>query len=195
MGFPTSLLRPLITKYRPLLTLTHLRPPSPIPWSQAAAPKPKASSSTAASKPKPKADKPAKPAAKSKAKVPLSNRSPNGTEDSDEEMAGPGSDVDDFDGKSGGAPTPGAKGLGKDIKELGGQAGKGKNASEMYQKVSEECLGVGWPDRWLPQAREETAELTWTTARSVAVPNRAHPQATRFVHWICAVSHPDDVGV
>lgn len=44
--------------------------------------------------------------------------------------------MDEFDGMSNGAPTPGAKGLGKNLKELGGQAGKGKNASEMYQKVS-----------------------------------------------------------
>lgn len=46
-----------------------------------------------------------------------------------------GSDVDNFDGKSEAAPTPGAKGLGKDLEELGGQAGKGKTASQMYQKV------------------------------------------------------------
>lgn len=131
MGFPAHLLRPLLLQHRliPQLTLSHPRSFSPSTFQ--AAPKPKAASSSAA------ASKPKKAAAASKPKkAPLANKkSPNGTEDSDEDMAG--SDVDDFEGKSSGAPTPGAKGLGKDIeKELGGQAGKGKNASQMYQKVS-----------------------------------------------------------
>jgi hypothetical protein len=162
MGFPTSLIRPILTQHRSLLALTPFRPPLLVGASQAA-PKSKASSSAAATKPKPKsaaADKPAKAAVKPKpkAKVPLSHKSPNGTEDSDADMGGGGSDVDDFDGKSASAPTPGAKGLGKDIKELGGQAGKGKNASEMYQKVSAaSCVGT-------QQRREEPLELTMLTS-------------------------------
>jgi hypothetical protein len=78
---------------------------------------------------------------------------PNDSQSEEEDAAD--SDIEaDFDGKSDAAPTPGARGLGKKMAEVGGQAGKGKSASEMYQKVSlsfgsleKGCMQQGWADR------------------------------------------------
>lgn len=85
------------------------------PTKPKAAPKPKTGSAT----------KPTKAKAAPKVKAAADTDGSDGASD------------DDFDGKSDGAPTPGAKGLGKKLTEVGGQAGKGKSASEMYQKVSD----------------------------------------------------------
>lgn len=89
----------------------------------------------AAPKPKATATKSAK-ASTSKAKAKPSTQE-SGSDDDDAAGSAMDEDADElFDGMSSGAPTPGAKGLGDKLAEVGGQAGKGKSASEMYQKVS-----------------------------------------------------------
>jgi hypothetical protein len=116
---------------RPLRTLPPALP-SPCPPEQKASPK-----ATAKPKPAAKVKAPAKPkettaAAKKKAAA------ASIVDDSDDSDAGGAMQVDATDGETDGSPEKK-----QPLREIGGQAGKGKDNSEMYQKVRCWTKGLG----------------------------------------------------